>query len=54
MASAVQLFEMVSCCHTLAKSQNTDVVLIDEPKARKIARVVYGMQVIGSARVLYE
>ena len=29
-------------------------VLIDERKARKIARTIYGLHVIGSARVLVE
>jgi predicted nucleic acid-binding protein len=39
---------------TLARSTSADVVLIDESKARKIARTVYGLWVIGSARVLVE
>jgi predicted nucleic acid-binding protein len=38
----------------LARSLNADVVLIDERKARKIARNIYGLQVIGSARILVE
>jgi len=29
-------------------------VLIDERKARKVARTVYGLQVIGTARLLVE
>lgn len=29
-------------------------MLIDERKARKIARKIYGMRVIGSARILVE
>jgi predicted nucleic acid-binding protein len=32
----------------------TDYVLIDERKARKIARSVYGLNVIGTARLLVE
>ncbi len=39
---------------TLARSASADVVLIDESKARKIARTIYGLRVIGSARVLVE
>ena len=39
---------------TLARSSSADIVLIDESKARKIARTIYGLRVIGSARVLVE
>ena len=39
---------------TLARSSSADIVLIDESKARKIARTIYGLRVIGSARVLAE
>jgi len=38
---------------TLARSSSADIVLIDESKARRIARTIYG-RVIGSARVLVE
>lgn len=38
----------------LARELNADCVLFDERKARKIARTVYGLHVIGSARVLVE
>ena len=38
----------------LARELNANFVLIDERKARKIARTVYGMHVIGSAKVLVE
>ncbi|MFH1077317.1 MAG: DUF3368 domain-containing protein [Pseudomonadota bacterium] len=38
----------------LARELNANFVLIDERKARKIARTVYGPHVIGSARVLVE
>ena len=38
----------------LARSLGADAVLIDERKARKIARNIYGLQIIGSARVLVE
>jgi predicted nucleic acid-binding protein len=38
----------------LAREELCDFVLIDEKKARKIARRVYGMQVVGSARILVE
>jgi predicted nucleic acid-binding protein len=38
----------------LAREANVDLVLVDERKARKIARTVYGLHVIGSARVLVE
>ena len=38
----------------LARELNANFVLIDERKARKIARTVYGLHVIGSARVLVE
>jgi len=39
---------------TLAQASSADIVLIDESKARKIARTIYGLRVIGSARVLVE
>ena len=39
---------------TLARALSADVVLIDESKAWKIARTIYGLRVIGSARVLVE
>ena len=38
----------------LARELNADCVLFDERKARKVARTVYGLHVIGSARVLVE
>ena len=38
----------------LARELNANFVLIDERKARKIARTVYGLHVIASARVLVE
>ena len=38
----------------LARELNANPVLIDERKARKIARTIYGLHVIGSARVLVE
>ena len=38
----------------LAGELNANFVLLDERKARKIARTVYGLHVIGSARVLVE
>ncbi len=38
----------------LARELDVKRVLIDEPKGRKIARSVYGLSVIGSARVLVE
>ena len=38
----------------LARELNADYVLVDELKARKIARTVYGLHVIGSTRVLVE
>ena len=37
-----------------ALEQSIDLVLIDELKARRIARTVYGLRVIGTARVLVE
>lgn len=37
-----------------AREQSIDLVLIDELKARKIARTVYGLRVIGTARVLVD
>ncbi len=39
---------------SLALRENIDVVLIDERKARKIARLVYGLKVIGTTRLLIE
>ena len=38
----------------LARELSVNLVLIDERKARKIARTIYGLHVIGSARVLVE
>lgn len=38
----------------LARELGVDIVLVDERKARRIARVIYGLQVIGSARILVE
>jgi len=38
----------------LARELNANLVLIDERKARKIARTIYGLHAIGSARVLVE
>lgn len=38
----------------LARELNPDFVLIDELKARKIARKIFGLKVIGSARILVE
>jgi predicted nucleic acid-binding protein len=38
----------------LALEQEVKLVLIDERKGRKIARDVYGLEVIGTARVLVE
>ncbi|MBW1717880.1 MAG: DUF3368 domain-containing protein [Deltaproteobacteria bacterium] len=38
----------------LAKESSVNLVLIDERKARRIARAIYGLHVIGSARVLVE
>lgn len=38
----------------LAREMNINTVIIDERKARKIARTIYGLHVIGSARVLVE
>lgn len=38
----------------LAREQAISVVLIDERKARKVARDVYSLQPIGTARVLIE
>jgi predicted nucleic acid-binding protein len=38
----------------LAMELNADFILIDERKARKIARTVYGLKVIGSAGILVE
>jgi predicted nucleic acid-binding protein len=38
----------------LARELGTDRVLIDERKARKIARNVFGLQVIGSAGILVQ
>ena len=38
----------------LARELGVGVVLIDERKARKVARDVYGLQPIGTARILIE
>lgn len=39
---------------SLAREQRATLVLIDERKARKIARDVYRLQPIGTARILVE
>jgi predicted nucleic acid-binding protein len=38
----------------LAREQSISIVLIDERKARKVARDIYGLQPIGTARILVE
>ena len=38
----------------LARSLGADTVLIDERKARRVARDIYGLRVMGSARLLVE
>lgn len=38
----------------LAREQSISTVLIDERKARKVARDIYGLQPIGTARILAE
>jgi predicted nucleic acid-binding protein len=38
----------------LAREMNVNIVIVDERKARKIARNIYGLHVAGSARVLVE
>jgi len=38
----------------LAREMKADYLLIDERKARKIARDIFGLRVIGTARVLVE
>ncbi len=38
----------------LARDQKADYVLIDERKGRKIARDIFGLKVIGTARILVE
>ena len=38
----------------VCREQAVDIALIDERKARKIARQVYGLKVVGSARILLE
>ena len=39
---------------SLAREQKATLVLIDERKARKVARDIYGLQPIGTARILVE
>ena len=38
----------------LAREISVNIVIVDERKARKIARTIYGLNVIGSARVIVE
>lgn len=38
----------------LARELDISLVLVDERKARRIARTIYGLQVVGSTRVLVE
>lgn len=49
-----QLDEGEAAVITLARIQDISLVLMDEQKGRKIARSIYGLEVIGSARVLVE
>ena len=39
---------------SLAREQEATLVLIDERKARKVARDIFGLQPIGTARILVE
>ena len=39
---------------SLAREHGVRTVLIDERKARRVARDIYGLQVIGTARILVE
>lgn len=39
---------------SLAREIGVELILVDERKARKIARTIYGLKVIGSARILVE
>ena len=39
---------------SLAREQKATLVLIDERKARKVARDIYGLKPIGTARILVE
>ena len=39
---------------SLAREQKETLVLIDERKARKVARDIYGLQPVGTARILVE
>ena len=43
-----------ACVIQLASDAKTDFVLIDERKARKIARSMYGLKVVGTAGILVE
>lgn len=38
----------------LSREVNADYILIDERKARKIARTIYKLQVVGTVRILVE
>jgi predicted nucleic acid-binding protein len=38
----------------LALEEKATIVLIDERKARKVARDIYGLQPIGTTRILVE
>jgi predicted nucleic acid-binding protein len=48
------LDEVEACVIGLALANGIDTVIIDERKARKVARDVYQLQVIGTARILVE
>jgi predicted nucleic acid-binding protein len=39
---------------SLAREQKASLVLIDERKARKVARDIFGLQPVGTARILVE
>jgi len=49
-----QLDEGEAAVITLALKSNSKLVLIDERKTRKIARLVYGLNVIGTVRILID
>lgn len=39
---------------SVAREQGISTILVDERKARKVARDIYGLQVVGTARILIE
>jgi hypothetical protein len=54
MPCTKSLFREVNAVITIALYKNNHATLIDERKARRIARTIYGLEIFGTVRVLLE